>query len=120
VVVLVNRRRRCWRTYENREDGVTVFQLQCAPSASKLMSKHQKALEKLCTTPPASDIKWNELVAVLSQLGYKELKGKGSRRKFHHAARELLIICHRPHPSPEVDKGCIVDVAEHLRANGFI
>ncbi len=48
------------------------------------------------------------------------LKNSGSRRKFVHSKTKALIICHAPHPSPDVDKGCIVDVVAHLEANGFI
>jgi predicted RNA binding protein YcfA (HicA-like mRNA interferase family) len=84
------------------------------------MSKHQKALEKLCAVPPAADIKWQELKSVLEHLGYEMLKNSGSRRKFFHAEKKALISCHQPHPSPNVDKGCIADVIEHLKVNGFI
>ncbi|WP_409993974.1 type II toxin-antitoxin system HicA family toxin [Roseateles albus] len=84
------------------------------------MSKHQKALHRLCANPPASDIKWQELKGVLEHLGYDMLKGSGSRRKFFHAGKKALIICHQPHPSPTVDKGCISDVIEHLTVYGFI
>ena len=84
------------------------------------MSKHKKALDRLCATPPAADIKWNELKGLLEHLGYKMLKGSGSRRKFYHETKDLLITCHEPHPSPDVDKGCVADIAEHLRENGLI
>ncbi|MBI5140590.1 MAG: type II toxin-antitoxin system HicA family toxin [Nitrospirae bacterium] len=84
------------------------------------MSRHRKALEKLYATPPALDIKWDELKSVLEHLGYTMLKGSGSRRKFFHKGKGALIICHAPHPSPNVDKGCIADVREHLKANGLI
>lgn len=84
------------------------------------MSKHQKALERLCAIPPAADFKWQELVGVLEHLGYSVVKGSGSRRKFCHSEKKALIICHQPHPSPNVDKGCIADVVEHLKINGFI
>jgi len=84
------------------------------------MTKHRKALEKLCAKPPASNIKWAELKSALEHLGYEMLKNSGSRRKFFHPAKNALIICHEPHPSPNVDKGCIADVAEHLKTHGFI
>jgi len=84
------------------------------------MSKHQKALQRLCATPPAADIKWQELKGILVHLGYTMLKNSGSRRKFFHTEKKALIICHQPHPSPNVDKGCIADVIEHLKINGFI
>lgn len=84
------------------------------------MSRHDKALDKLRASPPASDITWAELKSVLEHLGYKMLKGSGSRRKFYHEEKNALIICHQPHPSPTVDKGCVVDVVEHLKLNGMI
>lgn len=84
------------------------------------MSRHLKALEKLCKKPPPASLKWSELKGILEHLGYKMLKNSGSRRKFYHARKDLLINCHEPHPSPNVGKGCIVDVVEHLKANGFI
>lgn len=84
------------------------------------MSKQEKALQKLCTVPPAADIKWAELKSVLEHLGYKMQPNSGSRRKFYHPEKKALICCHQPHPSPNVDKGCIADVIEHLKAYGFI
>ena len=84
------------------------------------MSKHQKALEKICTSPTPADIKWKDLQTVLDRLGYKMLKNSGSRRKFYHEGKDALFICHQPHPSPNVDKGCIADLAEHLKAYGFV
>ena len=83
------------------------------------MSKAQKALDKLLATPTPAGIKWEELTSALEGLGYRQLKGRGARRKFHHSEKNDLIICHAPHPSPDVDKGCIADVAEHLRSKGF-
>lgn len=84
------------------------------------MSKHGKALAKLCANPPSADLKWDELKAVLEQLGYTMIKGGGSRRKFYHKDKNALIICHQPHPTPSVDKGCIVDVIAHLKTHSFI
>jgi predicted RNA binding protein YcfA (HicA-like mRNA interferase family) len=84
------------------------------------MSKHGKALAKICATPTPSNIKWDELKNALEHLGYEMLKGSGSRRKFFHKGKNALIICHQPHPSPDVDKGCVADVIEHLKTHGFI
>lgn len=84
------------------------------------MSKRQKTLERLCKSPPPADFAWKDLKATLEHLGYTMLNNSGTRRKFYHQNKQLLIICHQPHPSPNVDKGCIVDVVEHLRNHGFI
>ena len=87
------------------------------------MSKHEKNLARLSATPIPANIKWDELTGVLKHLGYTILKsGKsgGSRRRFYHREKDALIHCHEPHPSPDVDKGCIADVVEHLKTYGFI
>lgn len=84
------------------------------------MSKHDKALRKLCATPTPTNVQWDELKGILERLGYQALTGSGSRRKFFHREKNALIICHEPHPTSEVDKGCVANVVEHLRLNGFI
>lgn len=84
------------------------------------MSKHAKTLEKMCRNPVPGDIKWVDLQAALTHLGYKVINGRGSRRKFFHEKKNALIICHEPHPSPDVAKGCIEDVVEHLKMHKFI
>ena len=85
-----------------------------------MMAKQEKALARLMASPTAANVKWNELRSVLEHLGYTMLRGSGSRRKFFHAEKNDLIICHAPHPSPDVDKACIADVVEHLKSNDFI
>ena len=87
------------------------------------MSKADRLLEKLCAKPIPSDYRWADLVTVLQHLGYELQKGGksgGSRRKFYHREKDLLIHLHEPHPVKLVDKGAVKDVAEHLKANGFI
>lgn len=84
------------------------------------MSKLDKLQKRLCAKPTPSDFKWDDLCKVLRVLGYQLLKNSGSRRKFYNKDKDLLISCHEPHPSSEVDKGCVADVVEHLRSNGLI
>lgn len=87
------------------------------------MSKHNKTLKKLTSTPPPSDIKWSELSGLLKHLGYAPLKcGKtgGSRRKFYNKTKNLLIVCHEPHKPANVDKGCIKDIVKQLKIAGVL
>lgn len=85
------------------------------------MSKHQRFLEKLKSSPPPSDIKWKDLKSFLLHLGYTDIKkGSGSRRKFFHREKRAIFLCHQPHAPECVDKGCIVDLVEHLKINGLI
>ena len=84
------------------------------------MSKHIKTIEKLRAKPVSANIKWDELKSALEHLGYIMENGSGSRRKFFHQAKNALIICHQPHPLPDVDRGCIADIIEHLEKHKFI
>ena len=84
------------------------------------MSKHQKSMDRLLRKPPPSDFKWSELQALLTHIGYEQLNNNGSRRKFFHRDKTAIFSCHEPHPQPNVDKACIVDVVQHLKDYGFI
>lgn len=84
------------------------------------MSKLQKLLLKIASSPTPSNIKWEELKACLNGLGYELMRNDGSRRKFYNKHTNKLIICHEPHPRPEVDKGCINYIVDHLRENGVL
>ena len=84
------------------------------------MSKHDKTLARMQAKPVPANVTWDEMSAMLKHLGYVVVKGRGSRRKFYHAAKNALIICHEPHPEPTVDKGCVAGVVEHLTSYGFI
>ena len=84
------------------------------------MAKHDKTIRALKKRPVSSDIKWDDVVALLTSLGFKMLKGSGSRRKFYCEESDLLIICHQPHPGSEIDKGCARDICEKLMESGLI
>ena len=84
------------------------------------MSKASKSLDRLCRKPTPADYRWDELCSVLDHLGFEQLKGAGSRRKFFHKDRNVLISLHEPHPSPEVPKYALDQVRETLQNNGFI
>lgn len=84
------------------------------------MPKRQKALDRICNKPPASDITWDELKAALVGLGFTALRGDGSRRKFFHEETKAIVCCHKPHPGSIVGKSCIRDVVETLTRYGLI
>ncbi|MEA2115642.1 MAG: type II toxin-antitoxin system HicA family toxin [Thermodesulfobacteriota bacterium] len=87
------------------------------------MSRYDKILSRISDRPVPSGIKWKEIKTLLLHLGYKQIQcGKtgGSRRKFYHKEKDDLIICHKPHPEPTIDKGCISNIVQHLKEHGFI
>lgn len=66
------------------------------------MSKTDKLLKKLKKEPPPSDFTWNELITLLSSLGFKQMQGQGSRVKFIYPNLGYTISLHRPHPGNEL------------------
>ncbi len=89
------------------------------------MTQQQKLLAKLATKPSPRDFKWNELVKLLNSLGFnslgfKQIKGKGSRRKFYHTEFEKLIIIHEPHPGNVLKLYQVNEVVENLKEIGII
>jgi len=84
------------------------------------MSRTEKLLLRLLSVP--KDLTWEELVKILAQFGYVELKkGKtgGSRRKFADAKNNIIIL-HKPHPGNIVKEYAIKQVIVHLKEKGYI
>lgn len=82
------------------------------------MSKFAKALARL--KRPPRDFTWNELQVVMAHLGYEELKGAGSRRKFFNKTTGVAISLHQPHPKPTIKPYAIDIILEHLEEEGLI
>ena len=74
------------------------------------MSKKEKLLKKFLAEPARNDLTFNELRALLNHLGFEVKEGKGSRIKFFHKERKLMVSLHKPHPAPELCREFIRDV----------
>ena len=84
------------------------------------MSRTEKSLQRLLSVP--RDFTWEELVKILVQFGYAELKkGKtgGSRRRFADEKKNIITL-HKPHPANIVKTYAIKQVIEHLKEKGYI
>ena len=84
------------------------------------MSKGEKLLERLLRIP--KDFTWDELTAVLVNLGYEPLKsGKtgGSRRKFVDQDKYIINL-HKPHPENTVKEYALKQVIDQLKEKGKI
>jgi predicted RNA binding protein YcfA (HicA-like mRNA interferase family) len=82
------------------------------------MSKFDKALLRLKGKP--RDFTWDELVTLLSGLGYEEKKGSGSRRKFINKNSGHVISLHEPHPGKILKIYMIKEVIETLEKQNLI
>ena len=82
-----------------------------------VMSKKEKLLIKLFDRK--KDFTWDELVALLTGLGYNLLQGDGSRVKFFNQDLDSLIILHKPHPDHLVKGYVIKGLIEELEKKGI-
>ncbi len=80
-----------------------------------LKAKHQRTLELIFSRPVPAGVKWPDLVALLVELGATMEEREGSRVAFF--LFDQVKVMHRPHPSPDVDKGAVVSVRKWLEEN---
>lgn len=81
-----------------------------------MKAKHAKTLEAIFRRPVSGSIKWTAIEALLRALGAESEEREGSRVAFIWNGQ--VHVFHRPHPSPDTDKGAVVSVKRILEANG--
>ncbi|MFL0806926.1 MAG: type II toxin-antitoxin system HicA family toxin [Oceanobacter sp.] len=82
------------------------------------MGKQDKLLGKLGVARKV--FPWNELVTLLTQLGYEKKEMSGSRVRFYHKGRDALLLLHKPHPENELKGGALKSVKAHLKQEGWL
>lgn len=82
----------------------------------ELKRKHQRTLELIFTHPVPGGIRWKEIEALFVALGADISEREGSRVgvKLFGEVR----VFHRPHPSPDTDKGAVTSIRHWLELNG--
>lgn len=78
--------------------------------------KHQKTLELIFSRPVSSNIQWRDIEALLVELGAEISEREGSRVGVRLFGDRRVF--HRPHPSPNTDKGAVAAIREWLNSNG--
>jgi hypothetical protein len=84
------------------------------------MGRKEKSIARLKKRP--RDFGWDEMMALLKVLGYKQTKsGKtgGSRRRFIHPTAPPIIL-HKPHPDRVSKRYIVEDVLEILEREGLL
>lgn len=74
-----------------------------------------KTLTLIFARPVSGGIKWRDIEALLVDLGANVSEREGSRIgvKLFGAVR----VFHRPHPSPDTDKGAVESIRKWLKDN---
>jgi HicA toxin of bacterial toxin-antitoxin, len=81
-----------------------------------MKSKHLKTLALIYKRPVSGNVPWREIEAIFSILGAKIIEREGSRVAIIFGGQ--VHVFHRPHPSPNTDKGAIASIRKILEANG--
>lgn len=79
--------------------------------------RHRKTLEAIFVQPISGNIKWRDVESLLKTLGAILTERAGSRVSV--SLNDHVIVLHRPHPSPNMDKGAVRDLRRFLQRAGI-
>jgi hypothetical protein len=80
--------------------------------------KHRKTLELIFRRPVSGGIKWADIEAMFVALGAEVSEREGSRVAV--VLFNEVRVFHRPHPSPDSDKGAVSSIRKWLESHGVI
>ena len=81
-----------------------------------MKARHQRTLRLLFSHPVCNSVRWADVEALFRALGAELSEAEGSRicvRLFNDRR-----VFHRPHPSPDMDKGAVVSIKKWLESHG--
>lgn len=78
--------------------------------------KHRSTLEQIFARPVSGSIRWLDIEGLFRALGAEISEREGSR--IGVVLFGEVRIFHRPHPSPDTDKGAVASIRKWLESNG--
>jgi hypothetical protein len=78
--------------------------------------KHQRTLELIFSRPTSGNVQWRDIEALFLELGAEVTEREGSRVAV--VLFEEVRVFHRPHPSPNADKGAVASIRKWLEQHG--
>ena len=78
--------------------------------------KHQRTLELIFTRPVSANVRWADIEALFIELGGQMAEREGSRVGVFLFGE--VRVFHRPHPSPDTDKGAVASIRKWLDEHG--
>lgn len=82
----------------------------------ELRKKQCETLAQIFQMPPPCGLKWQAVESLIRALGGEIKEGSGSRVRF--LLRGKIARFHRPHPTPDTDRGAVVNLREWLESIG--
>jgi len=78
--------------------------------------KHQRTLALIFSRPKSANVQWRDIEAMLQELGAEVSELEGSRVTVVMYGE--VRVFHRPHPSPNTDKGAVASIRKWLEQHG--
>ena len=82
-----------------------------------LKRSSRRTLVQLFARPTRGAIRWKAIEALLRDLGAEISEREGSRIGIYLFGEARVF--HRPHPSPDTDKGAVTSIRNWLKENGI-
>ncbi|MBL1142818.1 MAG: type II toxin-antitoxin system HicA family toxin [Proteobacteria bacterium] len=80
-----------------------------------MQRKHKKTLELIYSRPTSGNINWSDIESLFKELGADVSERAGSRVAVVLFGE--VRVFHRPHPSPNTDKGAVASIRKWLEVN---
>ena len=78
--------------------------------------KRHRVIELIFARPTSANIQWRDIEALFIELG-AEVEERGGSRVSVFLFGEVRVF-HRPHPSPNADKGVVAGIRKWLEQHG--
>ena len=78
--------------------------------------KHRRTVEPIFIRPTSANIQWRDIEALFVELGAEVSEREGSRVAV--VLFDEVRVFHRPHPSPNTDKGAVASIRKWLEQHG--
>ncbi len=79
--------------------------------------KNQRTLELISHRPVSANVRWDDIEALFVELG-AEIESDRSGSRVAVVLFNEVRVFHRPHPSPNTDKGAVAAVRDWLKLHG--
>lgn len=81
-----------------------------------MKKRHRATLELIFARPVSGSIRWADIEALFASLGAEISEREGSR--IGVVLFGEVRVFHRPHPSPDTDKGAVASIRKWLDEHG--
>ncbi|WP_372055950.1 type II toxin-antitoxin system HicA family toxin [Tistrella mobilis] len=81
-----------------------------------MKKRHRATLELIFARPVSGSIRWTDIELLFTALGAESSEREGSRVGVF--LFDEVRVFHRPHPSPDTDKGAVASIRKWLEEHG--